>query len=192
MAVMEKEIKSKVDSEVRVMVEELEEQVNNCLEEFGSAHLKAEKENQVNYEVIQQQEIAKIRRKAEHLGKEALKDLKIQKQCTAIEQNKRVLLRKQALDTEAVRSAYIASLPPVKVVAPPVAKKEEPPKVMRFDKSTLFQTEYVIKEKICEVIENPKVKTVHTLLINNQVLKKTVTIFSRMQDRQLPLLRLKE
>ena len=97
----------------------------------------------------------KNRKKAERLGKDALKELKVHRQQSCVEQNKKLLLRKQALDTEAVRSAYVASLPPVKVVQETV--KEDPPKVIRFDKSTLFQTEYVIKDKVVEPVISPKV-----------------------------------
>lgn len=152
---MEVELKRKVESDVKALVQELEEDVLNCLTKFGSAHARAEQENEENYELIRHEEMDKNRKKATRLGKDALKELKMQRHQTSVEQNKKILLRKQALDTEAVRSAYVASLPPVKVVAEAV--KEKPPKVIRFDKSTLFQTEYTIKDKIMEVVKSPQV-----------------------------------
>lgn len=153
---MEVELKAKLVSAKEAMIQEMEEEVLTCLTKFGGAHAKADQENEENYEGVRQQELLQNRKKAAHLGKDALKELKIQKQQTCAEQNKKLLLRKQALDTEAVRSAYIASLPPVKVVQETV--KEDPPKVIRFDKSTLFQTEYVIKDKVVEVVKSPKVR----------------------------------
>lgn len=153
---METELKKKIESEVKAIVQDMEEEVLVCLTKFGSAHAKAQQENEENYDSIRQQELSLNRKKAHRLGMEALKDLKIQKQQTCAEKNKKILHRRQALDTESVRSTYIASLPPVKVLASqPI--KEDPPKVIRFDKSTLFQTEYVIKEKVVEPISSPQV-----------------------------------
>ena len=152
---MEAELKEKIDSEVNTMVQEMEEEVLTCLTKFGGAHAKADQENEENYETTRHQELLKNRKKAERLGKDALKELKVHRQQSCVEQNKKLLLRKQALDTEAVRSAYVASLPPVKVVQETV--KEDPPKVIRFDKSTLFQSEYVIKDKVVEPVISPKV-----------------------------------
>lgn len=153
---MEADLKKKVQSEIKTMVQEMEEQVLEGLTKLGSAHARAQQENEENYDCIRQEESAKNRRKAQQLGKDALKELKKQKQQNLAEKNKRTLLRKQALDTESVRSNYVASLPPVKVLASePV--KEDQPKVIRFDKSTLFQTEYVIKEKVVEPIKSPQV-----------------------------------
>lgn len=152
---MEIELKQKIDSEVKAMVQEMEEEVLTCLTKFGAAHARANQENEENYEAVRLEQLTKNRKKATHLGKDALKELKLQRQQTSIEKNKKILQRKQALDTEAVRSSYIASLPPVQVVAETV--KEDPPKVIRFDKSTLFQTEYVIKDKIVEAVRSPQV-----------------------------------
>ncbi|XP_057370369.1 serine-rich adhesin for platelets-like [Daphnia carinata] len=151
---MEIKLKQKIDSEVKTMIQEMEEEVLTCLTKFGGAHARANQENEENYEAIRLEQLTKNRMKATHLGKDALKELKLQRQQTSIEQNKKILQRKQALDTEAVRSSYIASLPPVQVVAETV--KEDPPKVIRFDKSTLFQTEYVIKHKIVEAVRSPQ------------------------------------
>ncbi|KZS15739.1 Uncharacterized protein APZ42_018958 [Daphnia magna] len=151
---MEIELKQKIDSEVKAMVQEMEKEVLTCLTKFGAAHARANQENEENYEAVRLEQLTKNRKKATHLGKDALKELKLQRQQTYIEKNKKILQRKQALDTEAVRSSYIASLPPVQVVAETV--KEDPPKVIRFDKSTLFQTEYVIKDKIVEAVRSPQ------------------------------------
>ena len=168
---MEAELKNKIDSEVKAIVQELEEDVLTCLTKFGSAHARAEQENEENYEIFRHEEMEKNRKKATRLGKDALKELKIQRHQTLVEQNKKILLRKQALDTEAVRSAFVAALPPVKVVAEAV--KENPTKVIRFDKSTLFQTEYVIKDKIVEAIKSPQVigvcHVIHHIYLCNEV-----------------------
>ena len=136
---------------MQTLIQEMEQEALYCMENLGSAHERARQENEENYEDERQQKISLNRKKAQRLGKDALKELQVQKLETSAEKNRRMMLRKQALDIESVRSKYVASLPPVKVLAshPP---PEDPPKVIRFDKSTLFQTEYVIKEKLVEPI----------------------------------------
>jgi hypothetical protein len=183
---MEVELKRKIESDVKGIIQELEEDVLTCLSKFGSAHARAEQENKENYDLVRHNQMDKLRKKATLLGKDALKELKMQRHQTSVEQNKKMLLRKQALDTEAVRSAYIASLPPVKVVAEAV--KEDPPKVIRFDKSTLFQTEYVIKEKIVEAIKSPQVMVICNIY---PIHLWDEYFFFRMLDKQLYFLKLK-
>jgi hypothetical protein len=187
---MEVELKSKIDSEVKAIVQELEEDVLTCLTKFGRAHARADEENEENYELVRHDEMEKNRKKATRLGKDALKELKTQRHQTSVEQNKKILLRKQALDTEAVRSAYVASLPPVKVVAETV--KENPPKVIRFDKSTLFQTEYVIKDKIVEAVQSPQVKGIchaihHFIYVMKFLLQdaRQAAILSEIENQEL-------
>lgn len=66
--------------------------------------------------------------------------------------------RRRALETEAVRSSYITSLPPVVVKDRKTVEDEPQPKVVLFDKRSLFQTQYSVKEKMVEVVANPQVK----------------------------------
>lgn len=131
------------------MIEGLEQRFAACMHEFGSAHAKAEQENQNNYDGIRIAEIEENRVKARILGKKALQELHIQKHNYKVEKDKTIKARKQVLQVEAVRAAHVASLPPVKQPTPPPPPVEKQ-KVIVFDKSTLFQTERVMKEKMVE------------------------------------------
>lgn len=122
------------------------------------AHSKADQENDADYDTARKVQLADNRRKAQRLGKDALRDLHLQKEEEEERRSGPLKARRQALDVEAVRSSYIISLPPVSYIqSKETAKEEEPPKVMLFDKSTLFQTEYAIKHKIVEEVSSPKV-----------------------------------
>ena len=132
----------------------MEDDALSCLTDFGAAHSRADRENQMPG--LQQAYEEKNKKRAQQRGKEALKDLQLQRQQENCERNKKIMTRKNALDTEAVRSSYIVSLPPVKFVEP--KKKEEiHPKVMLFDKSSLYQTEYELKENVVKKITSSQV-----------------------------------
>ena len=153
---LENKLRDQAEKELKETILDMEGNVMTCLTQFGSAHAKAEQENNANYDEARQADFTRKREKAIRLGKEATKDLQTQKQVEEKKRNEKILSRKQALDTEAVRSAYVVSLPPVNMV-PDKPVQEEQPKVLLFDKSTLFQTEYVMKKKVCEPVSSPKV-----------------------------------
>ena len=146
-----------IKKETEILVQEMEESAMSCLTKFGTAHSNANQENQIQSsrraDIVENE--AKKGKRAILRGKEALKELHLQQQEEKLEKNRRTIARKNALDTEAVRSSYITSLPPVKFVECP-KKEETQPKVMLFDKSSLYQTEYALKENVVEKIIDPK------------------------------------
>ena len=152
---MEAQIDRNVRLEIDKMVNEMEGDALACLTSFGSAHTRANQENDAAS--MRQAALMNVRQKAACRGKEALRDLQNQKQEEATEKTKAITARRMALETEAVRSSYIVSLPPVHVIDKSKPAGKEEPKVMLFDKRSLFQTEYTIKEKIVEPVTSPKV-----------------------------------
>ena len=162
---MEQDLSVKAKNEIEKIIQEMEDDALSCLTNFGAAHSKADLENQMpnSYQAAAE----KNKKRALLRGKEALKDLQLQRQQENFDRNKKIITRKNALDTEAVRSSYIVSLPPVKFVEP--KKKEEVhPKVMLFDKGSLYQTEYELKGNIVEKITSPKVNILLTVLKDSQ------------------------
>ena len=180
---LENKLRDQAEKEQREMIIDMEGNVMNCLTQFGSAHAKAEQENNTNYDEARQADFTRKREKAQRLGKEAMKDLQTQKEAEEKKKNEKIVSRRQALDTEAVRSAFVVSLPPPKVVVP--EKPAQEPKVILFDKSTLFQTEYVMKKKVCEPISSPQVST-HCFLynLNSFVCKNVFCLCVRMPEQQ--------
>lgn len=119
------------------------------MQEFGSAHAKAEQENQNDYNATRTAGIVENHHKAQVLGKKALQELHIQKTKEKEEKERMVKTRKQVLQVEAVRAAHVASLPPIKSRSPSPPPKEQH-KAIVFDKSTLFQTERIMREEVVE------------------------------------------
>lgn len=181
---IERDIASKTQKEVKRIIEDLEDDALNCLTDFGSAHCKADQENNVNYDSLRHAESVRNRQKAQRLGKEALAELHVQRQETEKQKTRAIKARKQALDVEAVRSSYIISLPPVTFIQD-AQPKEEPAKVILFDKSTLFQTEYVMKDKIVEEVSHPKV-CIPSMIHLNMLIFIQSNSSNRMLERQLP------
>lgn len=142
-------IKEEEERQKQLLIEGLEKRFTICMQELGSAHARAEQENQNNYGALRMAEIEENRQKAQVLGKIALRELHIQKANKKEEKEKVIKARKQVLQVEAVRAAHVASLPPAKPPTPP-PPPEEKQKAIIFDKTTLFQTERVMKEKIVE------------------------------------------
>lgn len=145
---LEREISTKAHKELQSIINDLEADALNCLMEFGGAHSKADQENIADHDTARQVDLTCKRQKAQLLGKEALRELHLQREEENRQKNRPIKARQHALDIEAVRTAYVVSLPPVTYVQTEVEKKEEPTKVILFDKATLFQTEYVMKEKV--------------------------------------------
>ena len=154
---LENQMKENVQRELKNVISDLESEALTCLTGFGEAHSKANREN--NVADVRKKELQQIRQVAGQRGKDALRELKCQKQEETKEKTQKLESRKQALEAEAIRSAYIVSLPPVHVVDKTKPPEEDQPKVMLFDKRSLFQTEYTIKEKVVEPISNPQVMT---------------------------------
>lgn len=158
---MERDLHEKTRNEIEKIVQQMEDDALSCLTNFGAAHSRANRENQMPD--LLQADMERNKKRALVRGKEALKDLQIQRQQENFERNKKVITRKNALDTEAVRSSYIVSLPPVRFVEPKKIENAHP-KVMLFEKGSLYQTEYELKENVVEKISHSQVNIVQIML----------------------------
>ena len=169
---MEESLGQKIRKELDQIVIDLEGDVLKCLTNFGSAHSKANQEN--DYTAVQKCVSKKNMEKANFRGKEALRDLHLKRQQNDFVKKRQIIARQQALDTESVRSAFIASLPPVHVEKVK-AVEEEYPKVIVFDKCSLFQTESTIKDKLVEPVTSPKVLQKHNIKFDTDALSSIFT-----------------
>ena len=147
---------------MRSIIQDLEDEALGCLTEFGSAHARASRENSSaeGEAAARQAELQSKRLKARQLGQEALRELQLAREQETVQRTSQVRSRQQALDVESVRSSYMVSLPPVNYVERPKAEEPEVNKVMLFDKATLFQSEYPMKEKVVKEVKSEETQQV--------------------------------
>ena len=96
---LENKLRDQAEKEQREMIIDMEGNVMNCLTQFGSAHAKAEQENNTNYDEARQADFTRKREKAQRLGKEAMKDLQTQKEAEEKKKNEKIVSRRQACNT---------------------------------------------------------------------------------------------